>query len=110
MLVGQKNEINEKLVSEISEVFPIKFKDLKSVLEGSEKAYSPRIILINLMDAGSDEEELMRILKKEYPDRKKIAIHCFQTENLIEKTLEKGYDSYLSIFNISEDFVQELDS
>jgi DNA-binding NarL/FixJ family response regulator len=108
MLVGQNNEINEKLVAEISAVFPIKFKDVKSVLEGSDQGYSPRILLINLMDVGSDEEELLRVLKKEYPNRKMIAIHCFQTENLIKKTLEKGYDSYLSIFNVSEDFLQEL--
>lgn len=104
MLIGEDNKINEKLVEELSQVYPIKFKDLKTILEYSEDLYSPRIILVNLMDVGSKEDELIQILKFHYSDKKLIAFHCFESEKMIRKTLEKGYDGYLSLFNISEEF------
>lgn len=108
MLIGQNNQINEKLVEELSQVYPIKFRDLTKILEVTENSYSPSFILVNLMDIGSNEKELIQIIKSEYPNQKMIAIHCFQSDKMITKTLEKGYDGYLSIFNISEEFSMVL--
>lgn len=104
MLVGQKNKINDKLVEEISQVFTISFKDINDVLNGNQSDVTPRIIILNLMDVSVQEKELLTILKSKYPNIKVIGIHCYQSQKMIVNTLNKGYDSYLSIFNISEDF------
>lgn len=104
MLVGGKNEINRKIVNEISEVFPIVFKNYKDVIEKLDSVYTPRILLINLMDVGSFDEKLIPILKEKYPALNIIAIHCYQSQEMIEKTISKGYDNYISIFDLSNEF------
>lgn len=104
MLVGLNNSVNEKLVTEISRVYPITFRDVRHILYISNDSYVPRILLVNLMDIGSNEELLLRTLKNRYPERMIVGIHCFQSENMIKKTLDKGYDDYISVFKVSEEF------
>lgn len=109
MLVGLNNLVNEKLVKEISHVYPITFRDVSSILDNSKDSYTPRILLVNLMDIGSNEEALLIALKNRYPGRMIIGIHCFQMDNMIQKTLDKGYDDYISVFKVSEEFSRILE-
>lgn len=103
MLIGQKSNINDKLVEEISEIFTISFWDINDVINGVQNTTEPRIIIINLMDINVQEDEILNILKNKHPHAKVIGIHCYQSPKMIEKTLSKGYDGYLSIFNLSEE-------
>ena len=109
MLIGLNNLVNEKLVKEISHVYPITFRDVSSILDNSKDSYTPRILLVNLMDIGSNEEALLIALKNRYPGRMIIGIHCFQMDNMIQKTLDKGYDDYISVFKVSEEFSRILE-
>lgn len=104
MLIGNNNSINLKLVEEISSVTPISFVEFKDLVGNPESvsAKSPHIALVNLMDLGNVETELLRLLKTNFSNLKIVAIHSFQSEQLIAKTLEKGYDDYVSIFDVSE--------
>lgn len=108
MLVGKKNKINSKIVDEISQVYPIVFKNYEQVLEEINTIYSPKILIINLMDLGQVEQEVFSILKKKFPELKCIALHCFQSPKMIKQTLDKGYDDYISIFDLSERFSKLL--
>lgn len=111
MLIGNNNSINLKLVEEISTVSPMIFVDYKDLVSDPESisAKSPHIALVNLMDLGNVETELLAILKTNFSDLKIVAIHSFQSEHLIAKTLDKGYDSYISIFDVSEQMFPILD-
>jgi Tat protein secretion system quality control protein TatD with DNase activity len=90
------------LVEEISKVFPITFIDFHDILNDQSHLNSnnTKIFLFNLME----EENVFKIVKKCYPDKKIIALHCFQVCSLIQKTLDRGYDHYISILNFSDEF------
>lgn len=111
MLIGNNNLINTKLVEEISAVTPIKLIEYQEIANdpGAVSAKGPHIALVNLMDLGNVENELLEILKTNFSELKIVAIHSFQSEQLINKTLEKGYDRYISIFDISEQVFPILD-
>lgn len=106
MLIGKENAINAKLVEEISRIFPITLVNYNDLFEDGYHPDSPKpkIILLNLMDIGMEEEVIFSMLKKHHPHTKFIAVHCFQVDSLIQKTLERGYDHYISILNFSEEF------
>lgn len=104
MLVGKENVVNKKIVKEVSEVFTIAFKNYNEIIDGSQTLYSPRILLVNLMDLGSYEEEVISALKEKFPKLKLIAIHCFQNPEMIDSLIRKGYDSYVSVFDLSNEF------
>lgn len=108
MLVGKENKINSKIVDEISHVFPIVFKNYEEVMRDIDTMYQPRILIVNLMDVGQVEEEVISKLKKKFPKLKCIALHCFQSPDMIQSTLKKGYDDYISIFDLSEGFSKLL--
>ncbi|MFD1292363.1 hypothetical protein ACFQ5N_00830 [Lutibacter holmesii] len=108
MLVGKENKINSKIVDEISYVFPIVFKNYEDVMRDIDTMYQPRILIVNLMDVGQVEEEVISKLKEKFPELKCIALHCYQSLEMIQKTLDKGYDDYISIFDLSEGFLKLL--
>lgn len=104
MLIGKNNPVNRTLVEKLVPVLSIQFVDYTDLLKNPAAfaVQEPQIALVNLMDLGSVETELLQLLKLNFPNLKIVAIHSFQSEILIEKTLAKGYDSYISIFDISE--------
>ncbi|GGZ74783.1 hypothetical protein [Algibacter mikhailovii] len=108
MLIGRENSINQKLVDKISEIIPIVFKNYEAVLEGFEDRLIPRVLIVNLMDVGPIENEIISNLKKKYPQIKLIAVHCFQAPEMIDSIIRKGYDSYVSIFDISNELSNML--
>ena len=106
MLIGGRNIVNDKLVKEISRVIPISFIDYLD-LPGSKSqkdSADPFFVMLNLMDIGLVEASIFKRVKEQYPDSKIIALHCFQVDTLIQKTLNRGYDYYISILNFSEEF------
>lgn len=108
MLVGKENKINHKIIDEVSHVFPIVFKNYEEVLDIFDAPYSPKFLLINLIDVGQVEEEVIAILKNKFPHLKSIALHCYQSPDMIQDTIDKGYDGYISIFDLSEGFSKLL--
>ena len=106
MLIGGRNSVNEKLVKEISKVVPISFMDFLELPKSKflVDAARPNFVLLNLMDIGLVEQTIFSLVKERYPDSKIIALHCYQSSTLIKKTLDRGYDHYISILNFSEEF------
>ena len=106
MLIGGRNSVNEKLVIEISKVIPISFMDFLELPHGKSHTTSdhPSFVLLNLMDIGLVEQSIFRFVKERYPNSHVIALHCYQAEAIIQKTLDRGYDHYISILNFSEEF------
>ncbi|MGI9531595.1 hypothetical protein [Lutimonas sp.] len=106
MLIGIHNRINQKLVEEISLVYALSFVPYQHILieDRTLLEQTPRILLVNLMDLGLEEEALRLTLKKVYPDLNLIGMHCFQSELMIQETLVKGYDQYVSVFDILDNF------
>lgn len=105
MLIGNNNSVNERLVSEFSSVAPVTLVNPNDFLNNTQEVVSnvqPHIAILNLMDVGNVENELLAVLKEQFPQLRIIAIHSFLAEHLIQKTLEKGYDSYVSIFEVSD--------
>ena len=107
-IIGEENRVNNKLVNEMVKIQEVRFFSVSEVLEGVLKDFRLKMILINLMDIGPNEGQLMDYLRSHHASVKRIAIHCFQSQNLIDDTLKRGYDSYWSLFDISEKFLQEL--
>ena len=64
MLIGGRNNINVKLVEEISKVSPITLIEFQDILDGqvSLSSYNPKIFLFNLMDMGSEEENVLKMV------------------------------------------------
>ena len=112
MLLGKENSINQKLVQEISEVFPIQFREYFVFMADAQirPDVNPKIFFINLMDVGGDETDLLGMLQVRFPESRKIAIHTFQEEIMVRTTLKKGFDGYLSIFDLNEDLLPLLSS
>ena len=106
MLIGGRNTVNEKLVSEVSKAIPISFVDFLEFPSGKTHPGSgvPHFVILNLMDIGLVEESIFRLVKERYRSAKIIAMHCYQVDSLIQQTLERGYDHYISILNFSEEF------
>lgn len=106
MLIGGRNAVNEKLVKEISGIVPISYVDFFELQEGELPPESaiPPFVMLNLMDIGLVEETIFRTLKERYPNAKIIALHCYQAESLIQQTLDRGYDHYISILDFSDEF------
>jgi hypothetical protein len=112
MLIGTKNNINEKLLEEVSQLVPVQFVEYKDFLNSSSSEISviPNIVIVNLMDVGPHEEAICKLSRNRYPESKLIAIHCFLHESMIVRTLDKGYDAYFSIFKLSEELPAYLKS
>lgn len=111
MLIGTKNIINDKLMGEISKVLPLEFIEYKDLLHNqkSNNSFDPSIAIVNLMDTGGYEESIVNIVRNQFPTIKIVALHSFKNENLINKTLAKGFDAYMSVFDLSENFGNELE-
>jgi hypothetical protein len=112
MLLGKENLINQKLIFEINKLIKLKFIDLDTfkMYPILKPEYSPRIILVNLIDVGSFQIELLSKLKTIYPDVKIIGIHNFISPNKIKLVLENGFDAYMSVFNLGEELVSVFES
>lgn len=112
MLIGTKNNVNDKLLGEISKIFSTEFVNYTKIQETSAifDLVEPRIILVNLMDVGGSDTQLLSILRNRFPNLKIMGLHCFNTEQMISSTLAKGFDGYLSVFDFSNDFHNLLDA
>lgn len=112
MLLGKNNLINQKLLLEINELIKLEFVDLdtfkKNLLLKPE--YSPRILLVNLMDVGSFQIELLSKLKTVYPGVKIVGLHNFVSSDRIKLVLANGFDDYMSVFNLGEELVYVFES
>ena len=112
MLLGKNNLINQKLIFEINKLIKLEFVDLDTfkMYPLIKPEYSPRILLVNLMDVGSFQMELLSKLKTVYPGVKIIAIHNFMGPDKIKSILENGFDAYMSVFNLGEELVSVFES
>lgn len=110
MLLGKQNSINQKLVFEISQVFPLQFVEYNEEWKNfsSSLKEKPNVVVLNLMDV-EDDEKVLTSLKEQFKNVKIIGVHCFENEDMIALTLEKGVDEYLSIFEFSENIIPTLD-
>ena len=112
MLLGKNNLINQKLIFEINKLIKLEFVDLDTfkMYPLIKPEYSPRILLVNLMDVGSFQIEMLSNLKTVYPGVKIIGIHNFMGPDKIKSILENGFDAYMSVFNLGEELVSVFES
>jgi hypothetical protein len=117
VLVGKKNRVNDKLVKEISAVYPLEIVEIDNVLSLSNKGklgnmshHSGTLVFVNLMDFGAEDTRVLTLLQQCRSDKKLIAIHSYQSATMVEYVLKKGFDHYLSIFTISEELPRLLES
>lgn len=112
MLLGKENLINKKLEFEINKLIKLEFVDLDTfkMYPVLKPEYSPRILLVNLMDVGSIQSEILNKLKTIYPDVKIIGIHNFMGPDKVKSILENGFDAYMSVFNLGEELVSVFES
>lgn len=110
MLIGIKNNVNDKLLQELSQISSFELIDYREILKNPEilNAKYSNIILVNLMDVGGYDQDIVEILRKYFSDIKIIALHCFKSEAMISSVLEKGYDFYISIFDFSEEISEHI--
>ena len=105
MLIGGKNKINENLQKEIRDLQPVRLVDYKDFLKDrfSPSPHKPKIIFINLIDAGTCELQILSKIKVDFKDSRTIALHFAEVPLMIKNTLAKGYDAYIPIFKFSEE-------
>lgn len=104
MLIGLKNNVNEKLIEQISKIYSVDFGVCTEILNNPLILNSkrPKILLVNLMDVGSNDKKIVAVLDKYFPGLKKIGMHCYKEDKMITSVLEKGFDDYISMFDFSE--------
>jgi AmiR/NasT family two-component response regulator len=110
VLVGKKNNINDKLIGEISDVFPIGLIEPDRLLSEDERPtnFSPPVILVNLLDMDTNQTNLVKVVRAQNPGVKIVALHAFKVESMIQATLKSGFDGYISVFDLSTEFIPLL--
>ncbi|NME71912.1 hypothetical protein [Flammeovirga aprica] len=100
LLIGKKNNLNHKLVEQIHSLTPVKMVELDEVVD--DELSSEGYVFVNLLDVSIPSAEVLRIVKKQFPNDCIVAMHCFQVDHMINKLMEEGYHAYVSILDFTD--------
>ncbi|KXX68621.1 hypothetical protein AVL50_22960 [Flammeovirga sp. SJP92] len=100
LLIGKENNLNNKLVEQIHSLTPIKRVDLEEIVD--DQLTSEGYIFVNLLDVSISSAEVLRIVRKKFPNDCIVAMHCFQVDHMINKLMEEGYHAYVSILDFTD--------
>ncbi|WP_069130446.1 response regulator [Rhodohalobacter halophilus] len=83
------------LVAEFDADQPVDVVSYEEILS-SDKTNEPALFIIDLMDFDRSAYDAVEELKQTYSSSKIIALHIYQSEELVKPLFERGADGYIS--------------
>ncbi len=94
-----KEEYDESVLVDV-----VSYKDLFKLGSDTEAT----LILIDLMDFERSAFKIIENLKETYPSAKVLALHIYQSQELISPLFEKGINGYISSDPTRQEFIKAV--